>query len=139
MQITGKPQQAMNYRNNLDSWIKKIWMIPAEWILTYLRKQLAKRMNMEFTVSGYEHWHFHLQSVWPWKNDLASVGHTFLNFILDIVIPAGHSVAQMRSHMSKQFKICKMTLKCQFITFSLPVFHMILSDITFALTRGSVS
>lgn len=89
MQIIGKTQQAMNNRNTFDSWIKKIWMIPAECVLTYLRRQLSKRMNMEFTVTGYEYWHFHLLSMWPWKDDLNSIRHTFLNFILAIVIPAG--------------------------------------------------
>lgn len=125
-------KQTINYRNNLDRWTKKIWMIPAECVLTYLRKQLAIKTNMEFTVTGYESWHFHLLSVWSWKS-LTS------NFILDIMIPAIHRVVQMWSHMSKQIVTYKITLKWWCITISWTVFHMILSKITLVQPRRIIS
>ena len=70
------------------------------------------------------------------KNYLAFISHTFLNCILGIVFPVVHRVVQMRSHMSKQFVICKMTLRCWFLTISLQIFYMVFSDITFCPNQG---
>lgn len=52
MQITGKLQQAMNYRNDLSSWVKRISMIPAKCALTLGSRGYQKKHGIFSHGSG---------------------------------------------------------------------------------------
>ena len=52
MQITGKLQQARNYRSYLSSWVKRISMIPAECTLTLGSRGYQKKHGIFSHGSG---------------------------------------------------------------------------------------